>query len=646
MRRSLEKLLRLRGTSSLGTYTSPTTTTSGININRTRNVGSYAKLSIHNCEGNGFKYLEEAMLNEAPKTHARNKMQDPFNLFAQKGDTIDLNDLLFTNERDYLIKNDNQQVKAEDLEGKIVALYFLPLPHRTYDYNRTKWDVTFIMDDYKELQQHNNFEVVLVPISRKTSYKDLSEFPQFNYVDCQHHFDILFSYMPWTAIPFSDVASRERLQNTFGLSQRYIYSRQMLAIVDPMGKVLQYDAWNFFFEYGALGYPFSDERIEDLREEDEDIIKQPSLEKLLASPERDYVISNKGTQVPIHTLEDKVVALYFCTGTKSPYTLGFLEELKLAYEKLAQIKKAFEVVLIYGREFAYSNDSPSEELFYEELKDMPWLALPYRDPSCKKLNRILEISSSNHETPGFGNLVIFDPHAEFIEPFGFNILCLYKIPGYPFTRRGVAQLETERVKDLKLDMICDQNSVRRMKDGSQVPLCQLAGKRILLILEHKEGGGFTSPNANFLMMLKKLYRKVKGTDHHFEVVRVLLGSEESSTSKEFVGRMPWLVAKASEWIHANLASYIWHNRSLDELIYFPVFAFDQDGKLVRKTKYPTIDDKCFPFSGCDLEEEALSQLNTHFEWNYWDYTGGSIYSHQDHKKCVDLSQFQIGRMQV
>lgn len=118
------------------------------------------------------------------------------------------------------------------------------------------------------------------------------------------------------------------------------------------------------------------------------------------------------------------------------------------------------------------------------------------------------------------------------------------------------------------------------------------------------------------MMLKRLYRKAKGTDQEFEVIRVLIGNDESSSSKKFIGRMPWLVSHASEWIHANLGSYIWHNKPLDELIYFPVFAFDQDGKLVRRTKYPTIEDARFPFSGCGLEEEALAQLNTHFEWNH------------------------------
>lgn len=42
--------------------------------------------------------------------YAGNEIMDPFNQFAQKGDIINLNDLLFTKEIDYLIKNNNQQL--------------------------------------------------------------------------------------------------------------------------------------------------------------------------------------------------------------------------------------------------------------------------------------------------------------------------------------------------------------------------------------------------------------------------------------------------------------------------------------------------------------------------------------------------------
>ncbi|KAK1367220.1 hypothetical protein POM88_042781 [Heracleum sosnowskyi] len=56
----------------------------------------------------------------------------------RKGDGINLNDLLFTKDRDYLVKHrDDKQVKAVHLAGKLIVLYFMPLhrdpnPHRKY----------------------------------------------------------------------------------------------------------------------------------------------------------------------------------------------------------------------------------------------------------------------------------------------------------------------------------------------------------------------------------------------------------------------------------------------------------------------------------------------------------------------------------
>ncbi|KAK1352082.1 hypothetical protein POM88_053796 [Heracleum sosnowskyi] len=71
------------------------------------------------------------------------------------------------------------------------------------------------------------------------------------------------------------------------------------------------DGCELFERYGGLGYPFSDEWIEYLEIQDAETAKKPSLNALLGSLKRDYVISSKGDKVPIDTLEEKVVALYF-----------------------------------------------------------------------------------------------------------------------------------------------------------------------------------------------------------------------------------------------------------------------------------------------------------------------------------------------
>lgn len=109
-------------------------------------------------------------------------------------------------------------------------------------------------------------------------------------------FDSIFSRVPWTAIPFSDLASRKRIARRFGISEiGFVYSTSVL--LDAKGMVLKcIDCW-VFGEYGTLGYPFTDERIKFLDSEDDAAINQPSLESLLGSPERDYLITNNGDKV-------------------------------------------------------------------------------------------------------------------------------------------------------------------------------------------------------------------------------------------------------------------------------------------------------------------------------------------------------------
>ncbi|KAL6501168.1 hypothetical protein OROHE_025031 [Orobanche hederae] len=375
-----------------------------------------------------------------------------------KGDTISLNDILFTKNRDYLINNNNQYVKAKQLEGKVIGIYFLPLSCKGPP-RHSKWQTTLLKDVYDDLHLFGNFEVILVACDDLDTADSRAEIP-VRYSLFEEHFQDLFSYMPWTAIPFSDVTSRKHMQRCFGVLEGF--SEPIMFIIDQTGMVLQCDSWDIFEHYGALGYPFSDKRLKLLRTEDYAATQQPSLKTLLGSPQRDYVISNKGDKVPIHTFEDKVVALYFY---HPDFPDLITEELKSSYEEFAKIKKIFEVVLIYIREPCQGYDWKCEESFWEKFKTMPWLALPFKDISYKKLKRVFEFQCDDIVAP---RLVIFGPHADFIEPFGYDILLKYKFRAYPFTRKKSAEIEHERVKELKLEMLWDPNTVFRRNDGSQL----------------------------------------------------------------------------------------------------------------------------------------------------------------------------------
>lgn len=157
-----------------------------------------------------------------------------------------------------------------------------------------------------------------------------------------------------------------------------------------------------------------------------------------------------------------------------------IEELRKAYKRFAKVKNNFEVVFIYQSGSAYSffdSDantffSTDENIFRARFQTMPWLALPFNDPNHKKLRRIFEyyylIDKSNPL-----EIVIFGPRGKFIEPFGSDILVTYGVEAFPFTRVKAAKLETEKVKELQLGMLWDQNTVFRRKDGSQVSSCDV-----------------------------------------------------------------------------------------------------------------------------------------------------------------------------
>jgi len=87
-----------------------------------------------------------------------------------------------------------------------------------------------------------------------------------------------------------------------------------LVILDANGKVSTDQGVRIVREYGMDGYPFSAERIEFLKEEEEAAKKNQSLSSILVSGSRDYLVSNDGNKVHfwLSTLIDHfALALFF-----------------------------------------------------------------------------------------------------------------------------------------------------------------------------------------------------------------------------------------------------------------------------------------------------------------------------------------------
>lgn len=538
----------------------------------------------------------------------------------RKGDVVCLSDLLFTKNRDYLVKNNNQQVKAEQLAGKVIVIYFVPLFGCPHNLIRC---MALLTEMHRDCNINNTFEVVFVTLHGGCVHCATSKRNKACHLKKPECFQDILSRMPWTTIPVSDIASRKCLQRSFGVPD--MTPLPAIFVIDSNGRVLQ-DDWLVIEDYGALGYPYSDERIRFLKGEDEAVAKQPSLKAVLASPQRDYVISNQGEKVPIHILEDKVVVLYFYREGETDDTLT--EQLKTAYGRSA-VQQNFEIVLIYFCDPPITN----EETFRKKFETMPWLAIPFKDPNIVKLKRIFKHRFSDRNPL---EVVIFGPHGEFFEPFGRDILLRYGTKASPFTRKVAAKLETEKLKELKLEMLCDQDTVFRRKDGSEVPFSELAGKRVMLFYE-KSGencpwdGCCQCRIFGLLKMLKEKYLQMKGTDEEFEVIHIVdkndrgnpnlktlrlmrsNGFEPESFASVHIGDFPWLlVSLGNNLLPASFGTYLYLDGDVCDV--FPllenpclILAFDQDGRLVRRTFYPTLEGTNFPFG--DIEQETLKQLN-------------------------------------
>lgn len=171
------------------------------------------------------------------------------------------------------------------MAGKVIVLYFVPL-------DLDSRSVLSLTETYNYLLPDNVFEVVLVAYEKEKEKLSISS---DSYTSSAEKFEALFALMPWTAVPFSDITSRERLFSRFGMDRPSW--RSVSFVIDSSGMVLQSDSCDLFERYGGSGYPFTDERINFLKSQVDATIEQPSLKALLASPKRDYVISNTRDKV-------------------------------------------------------------------------------------------------------------------------------------------------------------------------------------------------------------------------------------------------------------------------------------------------------------------------------------------------------------
>ncbi|KAH0668989.1 hypothetical protein KY289_023482 [Solanum tuberosum] len=405
--------------------------------------------------------------------------------------------LLGSSDRDFLIRNNGDKVKLDTLKEKKVGLYFSaswcgPCKHFTPN----------LVEAYNELLPKGEFEVVFL-----TADKDDESFKEY------------FSKMPWLAVPFSDSETRKHLNVLFA-----VRGIPHLVILDASGKVVTDSGVEIILEHGVEGYPFTEERLNKLKEQEETAKREQSLKSILESQSRNYVIAADGRKVPVAELEGKIIGLYF-SMTSFKGCESFTRKLIEMYDKLKAQEGNFEIVMIPLDD--------EDESFKKEFSRMPWFSLPLKDKTCKKLARYFELSTlPTLVIIGTDGKTLHSNVAEAVEEHG--------ILAYPFTPEKFAELEqTQKAKleaqTLESILVTGDHDFVIGKDGEKILVSDLVGKNILLYFS----AHWCPPCRAFTPQLKEAYETIKAKNGPLEVIFISSDRDQVSFD-DYFATMPWL----------------------------------------------------------------------------------------------------------
>ncbi|XP_020573921.1 probable nucleoredoxin 2 [Phalaenopsis equestris] len=317
-----------------------------------------------------------------------------------------LSSILSSGNRDFLISPSGDKVSVEELEGKTIGLYF----GANWYAKCEKFNLLLAEVYLKLKEQGAGFEVVFVSCD-----EDQSSFEQFH------------GTMPWVAIPFADLQSKKFLNQRYGIE-----GIPSLVILSPTGQLLQTEGVELIHHYGSRAFPFTPTRISELVAEEKADHDSQTLEKLLATTGRDFVIDH-GKEVPISNFVGKTIGLLFSAQSYPPCA-KFTSRLASIYKNLKEKHDRFEIVFV--------SVDKDESSYSQCFSEMPWIALPYNMESTKLLSRYFNIQ-------GIPALVIIGPDGKTLTKEGRNLINLYMEMAYPFTEERLKLLREKMDEEAK-----------------------------------------------------------------------------------------------------------------------------------------------------------------------------------------------------
>uniref|UniRef100_A0A7N0ZSA8 protein-disulfide reductase n=1 Tax=Kalanchoe fedtschenkoi TaxID=63787 RepID=A0A7N0ZSA8_KALFE len=163
-----------------------------------------------------------------------------------KLDALTLESVLISGDLDFVIGKGGIKVPVSDLVGKTILLSFSAHwcpPCQTF--------LPKLIEAYTKIKAKNEaFEVIFISSDRD-----------------QSSFDEYYAQMPWLALPFGDLrdASISRKFKVRGIP--------MLVAIGPTGKTITTEARELITVHGADAFPFTQEHIEEIKAELEEMAK-------------------------------------------------------------------------------------------------------------------------------------------------------------------------------------------------------------------------------------------------------------------------------------------------------------------------------------------------------------------------------------
>ncbi|KAJ0475287.1 putative protein-disulfide reductase [Helianthus annuus] len=310
------------------------------------------------------------------------------------------------------------KIKISDLEDKTVGIYFSA---NWYPQCQTFTKLLIQVYDQIQAKKDSKFEIIFV-----SSDEDLNAFNNFYQ-----------SYMPWLAIPFSDLETKK------ALNKRYdVEGIPCLVILQPHDDAsVLHDGVELIYRYGVDVYPFTNERLDELLRQEKEKHERQTLVNLLTNHDRDFVLAHSASKqvVSVSSLMGKTIGLYFSAQWCLP-SHKFTPKLISIYQKIKQNITQQE---FHGDfEIIYVSTDHNELEFKSSFRVMPWLALPFGDPTSKNLTKYFDIR-------GIPSLIIIGPDGKTVTNNGRSLINLYEEEAYPFTEARVELLEKQMDENAK-----------------------------------------------------------------------------------------------------------------------------------------------------------------------------------------------------